>query len=411
MRQERHLPHDHGARPQEKPISLGAGHVRRRGSPQGRTVAPARDPRQRDRDDLPGPDDVAQSRAQRSASSSSRRSCSTTTSRRAGEGTRDRGAEGGRNPARGAPVRRLSAPVLGRHAAAGHDRYGAAQLSRPADRRRADDCARRHDAGPDPEADERSAGAVRKRHHHDHPRSRRRRRDGRRRASSCTPARSGAGARHLVVRGASASVHLGSARLPAAARRGSRASGPDSRSAAVAAASSERLQVPPAVRSTRWTCVATAEPELLPAESHPDHRFRCWLDQADPRPGGLEGASGRSSRRWWPRDGERADGDRGDGSEQRERAARRRGPEEALPGDTWDRLPEADRRREGRGRGQPHRPKGRDVRGCRRVRVRQVDDGPLRHAAARSDGRQDRSSRAATSRRSRVPRCGRSAAT
>ena len=55
-------------------------------------------------------------------------------------------------PARGAADRRLSAPVLGRHAPARDDRDGAHQRPGPADRRRADDGARRDDAGADPRA-------------------------------------------------------------------------------------------------------------------------------------------------------------------------------------------------------------------------------------------------------------------
>ena len=48
------------------------------------------------------------------------------------------------------PARRLSAPALGRPAPAGHDRDGARQRARPADRRRADHRARRHHPGADP---------------------------------------------------------------------------------------------------------------------------------------------------------------------------------------------------------------------------------------------------------------------
>ena len=91
-------------------------------------------------------------------------------------------AQGGRHPARRAPHRRLPAPVLGRHAAARDDRHGDDQRPEAPDRRRADDRARRHDPGADPDADAEAAGRSRHGDHHDHPRSRRRRRDrGRRR--------------------------------------------------------------------------------------------------------------------------------------------------------------------------------------------------------------------------------------
>ena len=72
--------------------------------------------------------------------------------KKAGARPRARAAEGGRHPARRAAHRRLPAPVLGRHAPARDDRDGARQRPRPADRRRADDRARRDDAGADPRA-------------------------------------------------------------------------------------------------------------------------------------------------------------------------------------------------------------------------------------------------------------------
>ena len=57
-------------------------------------------------------------------------------------------------------ARRLSAPALGRPAPAGHDRHGARQRARPPDRRRADDRARRHHPGADPEAPQGAAGRA-----------------------------------------------------------------------------------------------------------------------------------------------------------------------------------------------------------------------------------------------------------
>ena len=81
-------------------------------------------------------------------------------SKRQAQAARARAAEGRRHPARRAPRRRLPAPVLGRHAPARDDRDGADQRSRPADRRRADDGARRDDAGADPEPDGEAAGRT-----------------------------------------------------------------------------------------------------------------------------------------------------------------------------------------------------------------------------------------------------------
>ena len=84
-----------------------------------------------------------------------------------------------RHPRAAAARRRLSAPVLGRHAPARDDRDGALLQSRPADRRRADDGARRHDPGADPGADPQAAHRLRLRDRADHARHGRRRRRGR----------------------------------------------------------------------------------------------------------------------------------------------------------------------------------------------------------------------------------------
>jgi ABC-type dipeptide/oligopeptide/nickel transport system permease subunit len=67
-----------------------------------------------------------------------------------------------------------SAPALGRPAPARDDRHGARQRARPADRRRADDGARRHRAGADPRTARRSQEAARHGDAVHHPRSRHR---------------------------------------------------------------------------------------------------------------------------------------------------------------------------------------------------------------------------------------------
>ena len=167
------------ARTQHDHVRSGA--VEGQGPAEDELAAAAVDPRRRDRDDLPGPDDVAQpgqddrSAARRGDPPAPRRL------EEAGDGPRARAAEGRRNSPRRPSRRRLSAPVLGRHAAARDDRDGADQRPRPADRRRADDRARRDDAGADPEPDGEAAAGLRQRDHHDHARPRRDRRDRRRR--------------------------------------------------------------------------------------------------------------------------------------------------------------------------------------------------------------------------------------
>ncbi len=89
-----------------------------------------------------------------------------------------------------------------------------------ADRRRADDRARRHDPGADPEADARAAGADRRGGHADHARPRRRGRDlrARRRHVRRPQGRGGAGAG--AVRAAGASLHARPDGLDAAHGRG-----------------------------------------------------------------------------------------------------------------------------------------------------------------------------------------------
>ncbi len=81
------------------------------------------------------------------------------------------------HPDAGAPRARLSAPVLRRHAPARDDRDGAVLQSQAADRRRADDGARRHHPGADPRPAAGDEGAPRHGDHADHPRDGRGRRD------------------------------------------------------------------------------------------------------------------------------------------------------------------------------------------------------------------------------------------
>ena len=78
-------------------------------------------------------------------------------------------------PAAGAARRRVSAPAVGRHAAARDDRHGAGVPAGRADRRRADDGARRDDSGADPRA---AQGAAARDGHGGHPHHARSRRGG-----------------------------------------------------------------------------------------------------------------------------------------------------------------------------------------------------------------------------------------
>ena len=95
-----------------------------------------------------------------------------------------------RHPARHTARRRLSTPVLRRHAPARDDRDGSDQLAGSAHRRRADDGARRDDAGADPRRDQAAAGRVRYGADHDHARPRAWSPRPPTTSSSCTPPRS-----------------------------------------------------------------------------------------------------------------------------------------------------------------------------------------------------------------------------
>ena len=203
LREERHLPHDHGP---ERPAKHASPRVLARLDGvdllDDRPGVAARAARNEDRDDLPGPDDVAEPGQEDRLAT---RRGGARPSRRLAQGSaraRARGDEVRTDPARRAEDRRLPAPVLGRHAAARDDRDGADQRAGHRDRRRADDGARRDDAGADPRSDERAAAGARDGDHHDHPRSRRRR--GGRRRGDRHVRRPGRGARAASTRSSTA---------------------------------------------------------------------------------------------------------------------------------------------------------------------------------------------------------------
>jgi microcin C transport system ATP-binding protein len=80
----------------------------------------------------------------------------------------------GRHPGPRDAAGRLSAPAVGRAAAAGDDRHGAGERAGPADRGRAHDRARRHDPGADPEPAGGPQGGRGDEHAVHHPRPRHR---------------------------------------------------------------------------------------------------------------------------------------------------------------------------------------------------------------------------------------------
>ena len=157
--------------------STGSRPLSRPGDPQPAGARAEPDPRRRARDDLPGPDDLAQPVPEDLAPDdrgAARAQGAWARPRRARRGIAMLELVGIPEAAR--PVRHVPARVLGRHAPAGDDRHGAPVRARPADRRRADHGARRHRAGADPGAA--AAAQARARHgdRADHPRSGRGRR-------------------------------------------------------------------------------------------------------------------------------------------------------------------------------------------------------------------------------------------
>ena len=112
-------------------------------------------------DDLPGPGPVAQ--PDDAGRPADRRGGAGAREGQPGRGPRARHRAVRAGPAvrAGAAVRRVPAPVLRRHAAAGDDRDGPVLLAAAADRGRGDDRARRDHPGADHAAARRAAGAAR----------------------------------------------------------------------------------------------------------------------------------------------------------------------------------------------------------------------------------------------------------
>ena len=146
------------------------GHGERRGDAPG--------PRQGDRDHLPGADDLAQPGLQHRRADRRVDPAARGAGAQGGDGPRGRDAGAGAHPDAAAPGQRLSAPVLGRHAPARHDRHRPGLQPEAADRRRAHHRARRHDPGADPRPARRAEGSAGHGDHADHPRDGRGRRGG-----------------------------------------------------------------------------------------------------------------------------------------------------------------------------------------------------------------------------------------
>ena len=192
------------------------GAAARRGDARRVAEPHARDPRREDRDDLPGPDDLAEPGQDDRLAARGGGADPPGRLEEGGAQARDRGPGAGRDPARRTARRRLPAPVLGRHAPARDDRDGADQQPGDPDRRRADDRARRDDPGADPAPDGAPPAGVSDGDRDDHPRPRRRRRARGRRDRHVRRPRGRAGEGRRPLREAGDALHVGAARLVAA---------------------------------------------------------------------------------------------------------------------------------------------------------------------------------------------------
>ena len=131
------------------------------GDPRPAAAAAEQDPRRADVDDLPGPDDLAESLPHGQAADDRGAGHAQGMSEDDAPPRRDRDAGPRADPRGRAAHRHVSARILRRHAPARDDRHGAAVPAGAADRRRADHGARRHGAGADPRPDERAEARVR----------------------------------------------------------------------------------------------------------------------------------------------------------------------------------------------------------------------------------------------------------
>ena len=274
-----------------------------------------------------------------------------------------------RDPQPEAAGQRLPASVLGRHAPAGDDRDGALVQPRPPDRRRADDCARRHDPGPDPRADRAAQGRLRLggRSHHPRHGGRRRRRRPRHGHVRGQGRRARIEARPLLR--PPAPVHMGAARLDPAPRPAeARAADGDPGHAALADQPARRGAA--SGRAARSGSIA--------ASRCPRSRTACGTATSTPASSSRRRSAAGARRRSTP------SSSRSPRERQRPGAAPRRGCAQVLPDQEGHRHPARDRPRPRRRRRVVRHPRGRDARARGRVRVRQVDARPLHRPPATS---------------------------
>ena len=178
-------------------------------------------PGQRGRDGLPGPDDVAQPRAD--GRQPARRGDQDALPGREGrrrEEARHRPVEARGRPQCGDALHPVPARVLGRHAPAGDDRDGDHELALPPDRRRADHRARRDDPGSGARGAEARAGGDRGGDDPDHARPGHRGRDVRSRPRHVRGTHRRVRHRPDDLPSAAASVHDRADEQPAEADRG-----------------------------------------------------------------------------------------------------------------------------------------------------------------------------------------------
>src|SRR6266498_639968 len=219
--------------------------------PRAPRTGAARRPRQPDRDDLSGADDLAQSGLHRRGPDRGGRHHPSASVARRRARARDRDAAAGRYSRPRGTRRSLSASALGRHAPARHDRDGARLSPQGADRRRADHRARRDDPGADPRAPRPAPARAGHGGAPDHARSRRGRGPRRPRRRHVRGPRRRNGADGRAVRASHSSLYRGAARGRAASRRSPRprAAARDPRSGAGRDRLADRLPVPPALSS------------------------------------------------------------------------------------------------------------------------------------------------------------------
>ena len=239
--------------------------------------------RRGDRDDLPGPDDLAQPGAAHRGPDHRADPGARGPARPAGARAHDRADGEGRDPARPRPARLLPTRVLGRHAPARGDRPRAVLQPLGPDRRRAHDRTRRNDSGADPRAHPRAARRDRRRRDPGHARPRRGRRHRRSHRRHVLRANRGAGhARRDLLR-PSAPLHLGPARVDHSRRP-----------AAPGTAAGHRRPAALAVRPARGLPLPAALPSRV-REMHA--RSRCSRRACRASPSTSTVAGSRPSRR------------------------------------------------------------------------------------------------------------------